>query len=431
MLGGYLLFYFALSLLGPDYYCILEYRLGIFKYYLEYAMLMNRKTRDLLKKALDRQAVVALIGPRQVGKTTLALEVCQELGALYLDLEVSADRHKLLYPALLLSQYQDRLVILDEIHRMPELFPILRGLIDQAKKTGNTKGRYLILGSASMDLLKQANESLAGRIEYVYLTPFHMAEIAAYAENYYSKLWLRGGLPGSYLAHSDQDSLVFRKNLIRTYLEQDILQFRGRIPVATLERFWTLLAHNQGDLLNASRLAASLALCGPTISKYVGLLVDLLLVRRLQPFATLAKRQVKAPKIYIRDSGLLHALLGLATYHELASHPIVGGSFEGFVIDNLVSVLSDRCHTSFYRSSGGAEIALILELPKGLGIWAIDIKHSLAVRPSKSLSYALQVVKPDRCFVVYAGKERYKIAKNIEVISLEALRAILQHTIDG
>ena len=393
-------------------------------------MLINRKTYSRLKKALARQAAVALIGPRQVGKTTLALEVGQAFGAIYLDLEASADRNKLLDPALFLSQYQDRLVILDEIHRMPELFPTLRGLIDQARRAGNPTGRYLILGSAAMDLLQQASESLAGRIEYVYLPPLHVAEVAAYEENYYHKLWLRGGFPGSYLAHSDQDSLVFRRNFIRTYLERDIPQFGFRIPAATLERFWTMLAHTQGSLLNASRLAASLAVSVPTISKYVDLLVDLLLVRRLQPFATnLTRRQVKSPKIYISDSGLLHALLGLATYHELASHPIVGGSFEGFVIENLVSVLSDKGRASFYRSSSGAEIDLILELPKGLGIWAIEIKRGLAVRPSRGLYHALQVMKPARCFLVYAGKEHYKVAENIEVISLEALCDMLQHMI--
>lgn len=395
-------------------------------------MLVNRNTYNLVKKALSRQAAVVLIGPRQVGKTTLALEVCQDLGAIYLDLEANADRSKLLDPDLFLSQYQDRLVILDEIHRMPDLFRTLRVLIDRARRVGNPTGRYLILGSASMDLLQQSSESLAGRIEYVYLTPLQLTEVAAYEANYHNKLWLRGGFPGSYLARNDQDSLVFRRNFIHTYLERDIPQFGFRIPAATLERFWTMLAHTQGSLLNASRLAASLAVSVPTINKYVDLLVDLLLVRRLPPFAAnLTKRQVKSPKIYLSDSGLLHALLGLTTYDELASHPIVGCSFEGFVIENLVSILSDQGLASFYRSSNGAEIDLILELPRGLGIWAIEIKRGLAVRPSRGLYHALQDIRPARCFVVYAGKEHYKIAENIDVVSLEALCAMLRHTIDG
>ncbi|MEM7382888.1 MAG: ATP-binding protein [Bacteroidota bacterium] len=395
-------------------------------------MLVHTKTYNLLIKALSRQAAVALIGPHQVGKTTLALAVGHALGALYLDLKVSADRNKLADPALFLSQYQDRLVILDEIRHMPELLPTLRELIDQASRTGAPTGRYLILSSASMDLLQPSSESLAGRMEYVYLNPLHLEEVTAYEENYYNRLWLRGGFPGSYLAHSDQDSLVLRRNFIRRYLERDAPRFGFRIPTATLERFWNMLAHDQGGFLNTSKLGASLALSGPTISKYIRRLAALLLIRPLQPFVTnRARRQVKAPKIYIRDSGLLHASLGITSYQELVSHPIVDSSFAGFVIESLLSALSNQGRASIYNSSGGAEIDLILELPKGLGVWAIDIRHSIIVRPAKSLTYALQIVKPDRCFVVYAGKEHYKIAGNIEVIGLEALLALLQRTIEG
>lgn len=392
-------------------------------------MFIERTVYQLLKKALARQAAVALIGPRQVGKTTLAIELGKELGALYLDLEASSDRNKLFDPELFLSHYQNRLVILDEIHRVPELFQTLRGLIDRARRAGNPTGRYLILGSASVELLKQSSESLAGRIEYIPLNPLNLSEVATRREDYYNTLWLRGGFPGSYLANNDQDSLIFRKNFIRTYLERDIPQFGFRIPAETLERFWTMLAHTQGGLLNASRLAASLAVSVPTISKYVDLLVDLLLVRRLQPFsANIAKRQVKSSKIYIRDTGLLHALLGLASYSDLASHPVVGSSFEGFVIENLVSVLPDRSRVSFYRSSSGAEIDLVLELPKDLGLWAIEIKRGLTARPDRGFYHAIKDIKPTQCFVVYAGNERYKIAENIEAISLEELCTIVQRS---
>ena len=394
-------------------------------------MLFERTAYSLLKKSLARQAAVALIGPRQVGKTTLALEVGQEFGALYLDLEASADRAKLFDPALFLGQYQDRLVILDEIHRMPELFQTLRGLIDRARRAGKPTGRYLILGSASLDLLRQSSESLAGRIEYIQLNPLNSLEVATHNEDYYNTLWVRGGFPGSCLAKDDQDSLAFRRNFIRTYLERDVPQFGFRIPAETLERFWTMLAHTQGGLLNASKLAAGLAVSIPTISRYIDLLVDLLLVRRLQPcYTNLAKRQVKSPKIYIRDTGLLHALLGLGTYQDLAGHPVVGGSFEGFVIENFMSVLADRGRASFYRSSSGAEIDLILELPQDLGIWAIEIKRGLTARPDKGFYHAIEDIKPSRCFVVYAGKERYKLAENIEAISLKELCILLQRSVN-
>lgn len=396
----------------------------------QYAMLIKRETLQTLKKALARQAAVALIGPRQVGKTTLALEVGRELDAIYLDLESNADRDKLFDPELFLSQYRDRLIILDEIHRMPELFQTLRGLIDRARREGQPAGRYLILGSASVSLLRQASESLAGRIEYIHLEPLNLLEVGTKEEHALNTLWLRGGFPDSFLAQNDHNSLVFRNNFIRTYLERDIPQFGFRIPAETLGRFWTMLAYTQGSLLNASRLAAGLSVSVPTISKYVDLLVDLLLVRRLQPFhAHIAKRQVKSPKIYVRDTGLLHALLGLESYHDLAGHPVVGSSFEGFVIENLMSVLPYQSRASFYRSRGGAEIDLLLELPKQLGTWAIEIKRGLRARPDRGFYHAIADVAPSKCFVVYAGRERYKIAENIEAISLHELSTLLRGSI--
>ena len=284
----------------------------------------------MVQDALERQAAVALIGPRQVGKTTLAIAIGEGAGALYLDLEAKEDRAKLSDAALFLRAFEDRLVILDEIHRAPELFQTLRGLIDLGRRHGRRHGRFLILGSASIDLLRQSGESLAGRIAYVEMGPLNVLEAGA-DEATRTSLWVRGGFPDSTLARSDAESLVIRKDFIRSYLERDVPQFGPRIPAVTLERLWTMLAHGQGTLLNASRLAAGLSVSAPTVTRYIDLLCDLLLVRRLPPFhANTGKRLVKSPKVYVRDSGIVHALLGLEDYAEIAGHPVVRASWEGF-----------------------------------------------------------------------------------------------------
>lgn len=296
------------------------------------------------------KAAVAVIGPRQVGKTTLALEIAHRRPAIYLDLEATVDREKLSDPVLFLDRHVDKLVVLDEIHRMPALFEALRGIIDTGRRSGHRTGRFLILGSASIDLLRQSGETLAGRIEYVDLTPLCATEIDS--DDAPRRLWVRGGFPDSYLASNDADSLRIRQSFIRTYLERDVPMFGPRIPAETLERLWIMLAHNQGTLLNASRLANSLAVSAPTVTNYLGLLVDLLLVRRLPPFhANVKKRLVKSPKTYIRDSGLVHALLGIETHDELLGHPVVGASWEGFVIENLLAVAPNRARASFYRTA--------------------------------------------------------------------------------
>jgi uncharacterized protein len=379
----------------------------------------------LVQEALARQAAVALIGPRQVGKTTLALEIGKSTEALYLDLETRADRSKLADPALFLQAYQDRLVILDEIHRVPELFQELRGLIDQGRRRGKRTGRFLILGSASMDLLQQSGESLAGRIEYVEMDPLSVLEAAEHIEGV-NRLWVRGGFPDSFLAESDEASFAFRRNFIRTYLERDVPQFGRRIPAETLERLWTMLAHNQGTLLNASKLASSLSVSAPTVTSYIDLLVDLLLVRRLRPFhSNTGKRLVKSPKVYVRDSGLVHALLGIEDYNALAGHPVVGASWEGFVIENLLAAAPARTTPSFYRTSAGAEIDLILELTGKHGLWAIEIKKGLAVSPSKGFHIAREDLKPRRSFVVYSGEDRYPISEGVEMISIREMASLL------
>jgi hypothetical protein len=387
--------------------------------------MIRRRAHGRIEQALGRQAAVAVIGPRQVGKTTLALALGRERDALYLDLESRNDRAKLGEPELFLKQYEDRLVILDEIHRTPELFQVLRGIIDESRRRKKRTGRFLILGSAAIDLLRQSGESLAGRIEYVNLNPLDVLEAAPDADAL-TRLWVRGGLPDSFLADSDADSFAYRRNFIRTYLERDVPQFGPRIPAETLERLWIMLAHNQGGLLNASKLAAGLSVSAPTVTGYIDLLVDLLLVRRLRPFhGNTGKRLVKSPKVYVRDSGLVHALLGISDYNDLTGHPVVGMSWEGFAIENLLAVAPDRTMASFYRTAAGAEIDLLLELPGKHGLWAIEIKRALAVRSERGFHNAREDVRPARSFVVHAGEDRYPVSEGIEAISLRELASIL------
>lgn len=382
--------------------------------------MIPRRVEKFIQAALSRQAAVALIGPRQVGKTTLAISIAEHIDSLYLDLEDRADREKLSDPRLFLSQYDTRLVVLDEIHRVPELFLALRGLIDKGRRDGKGKGRFLLLGSAAIELLRQSGESLAGRIAYVDMGPFDILEVAGDATKA-TDLWVRGGYPDSYLAADNEESLALRRDFIRTYLERDVPMFGLRLPAETLERLWTMLAHSQGTLLNASRLAASLSVSAQTVTRYIDLLVDLLLVRRLQPYhANLKKRLVKSPKVYVRDSGLLHALLGISDHNALCGHPVVGASWEGFVIENLLAAAPSRTHASFYRTSAGAEIDLLLELPGG-ALWAIEIKLGTAPKCERGFHLAREDVRPDRSFVLYSGHERYPIASEIEAISPEEL----------
>ena len=379
--------------------------------------MLSRLVTDQVGEALDRQAAVALIGPRQVGKTTLALEIGTSRNALYLDLEDLDDRNRLSSPVLFLENAEDRLVILDEIHRMPELFQSLRGVIDKGRRKGKGKGRFLILGSASLDLLRQSGETLAGRVAYINLGPFSPLEIED-TRPARERLWLRGGFPDSYLAGSDRESLALRKDFIRTYLERDVPMFGPRIPATTLERLWTMLAHRQGTLLNASELARALEVSTQSVTRYIDLLCDLLLIRRLPPFhANIGKRLVKSPKVYVRDSGLVHALLGIETLEQLAGHPVVGRSWEGFVLESLLSVLPWRSSAFFYRTSGGAEMDLVLEHNNG-SLWAIEVKRSLSAKVERGFHSAYEDIKPERAFLVHAGEDRYPVSANLEAISL-------------
>lgn len=379
-------------------------------------MIPRLVTQDL-EEALQRQAAVALLGPRQVGKTTLALELGRTRDALYLDLEDRDDRNRLTNPVLFFEHAEDRLVILDEIHRVPELFETLRGVIDKGRRKQKGKGRFLILGSASIDLLRQSGETLAGRIAYIDMGPLSALEIED-ARTARERLWLRGGFPDSYLASSDHDSLALRKDFIRTYLERDVPMFGPRIPATTLERLWTMLAHRQGSPLNASQLARALEVSTQSVSRYIDLLSDLLLVRRLAPYhANIGKRLVKSPKVYVRDSGVVHALLGLETLEQLAGHPVVGMSWEGFVLETLLSVLPWRASAFYYRTAAGAEIDLIIEHKDGT-LWAVEIKRALSAKPGRGFHQACADLNPVRAYVVHAGEERYPLADTLEAISL-------------
>ena len=325
-----------------------------------------------------------------------------------------------------LAEHADKLVILDEIQRTPELFQSLCGLIDAGRRRGQGKGRFLVLGSASNDLLKQSSESLAGRIRYLELAPLDAGEVGRDRLN---TLWLRGGFPESLLADSDAASLRWRVDFIRTYLERDIPQLGPRIPAETLRRLWTMLSHQQGGLLNTAALARALAVDGKTVAAYLDLLVHLLLVRRLAPWhGNVRKRLVKSPKVYVRDSGLVHALLGIEDREALLAHPVSGGSWEGMAIESLIAAAPSGTEAFFFRSSAGAEIDLLLKLPGQRKPWAIEIKRGLAPKIERGFHSACDTVRPQQRRVVYGGVERFPLADGVDALSLPDLCAELSRT---
>ena len=301
--------------------------------------MIKRRIEKIVQDALQRSPSVALMGPRQVGKTTIALNISESTPSIYLDLESRLDLEKVRDIAVFHQDNSDKLIILDEVQRLPQVFAPLRGIIDKERRKGKKTGQFLFLGSASIDLLQQSSESLAGRIAYIELYPVDALEYAGNSLDKLNSLWLRGGFPESLLAQSDKDSMQWRFDFTKTYMERDIPQLGPRIPAETLERFWTMLAHNQGSVLNAAHLARNLDVSGVTIGRYLDLMADLLLVRRLKPWTfNIGKRLVRSPKIYVRDSGITHALLNIGSYNDLLGHPVVGGSWEGFVIENIMSV---------------------------------------------------------------------------------------------
>jgi predicted AAA+ superfamily ATPase len=381
-------------------------------------MTIERRAEPLVKTLLEQSPAVVLTGPRQVGKTTLALDLAELRPSTYLDLESEADRARLTEPELYLADHEDELLVLDEIQRLPGLFEALRGAIDRGRRTGKSTGRFLLLGSASLELLAQSGESLAGRISFAELTPFDVTEVGG---DQLDRLWVRGGFPDSFLAAGDEASLRWRRDFVRTYLERDIPQLGPRIPAETLRRLWTMLAHNQGGLLNAANVARGLGVSGATVGNYLDLMVDLLLVRRLPPrLANVGKRLVRSPKVYVRDSGILHALLGIADKEALLGHPVIGASWEGMAIETLIALAGEAAEPSFYRTSGGAEIDLVLSWADGRE-WAIEVKRTLAPKLERGLRSAIEDVGPERGFVVYPGHERYPLGKDIEAIGLPEL----------
>jgi uncharacterized protein len=405
---------------------------------LDYLEFKRQVLPDLIALMQEFPAV-AILGPRQVGKTTLAHEVAaQKFGALsprYLDLELPNDLAQLDDPVAFFAAHADRLVILDEVQRLPGLFAVLRAVIDQRRRAGARSGQFLLLGSASIDLLAQSSETLAGRLAYLELPGFVVTELPATQAAVPGALWLRGGFPDSYLARSDAASLRWRDQFITTYLERDIPLLGPRIPAQTLRRLWTMLAYEQAQVLNAARLASSMGVSGQTIARYIDLLSDLLLVRRLQPWARQSsKRLVKTPKVYVRDSGLVHALLGLSNSRELLSHPVSGGSWEGWIIENLLACAPASTPASYYRTVVGAEIDLLLELP-GQALWAIEIKRSSAPTVSKGFHLGCADVGATRKLVVSSANAHFPMAGGIEHVPLldlmRQLLAIRQNQASG
>lgn len=384
-------------------------------------VIIPRLVQPKVAQLLEHFPAVALLGPRQVGKTTLALSLAEALGesALYLDLELPSDRAKLSDPELYLNQHEDRLVILDEIHRVPGIFETLRSLIDRRRRKGNRSRHFLLLGSASIDLLHQSAETLAGRIAYEELTPLSVAEVAHSGPNAANHLWVRGGFPDSFLAASDENSFRWRTAFIQTYLERDVPVLGPRIPAETLRRYWQMLAHNQSQMLNAAQLASGLGVSGHTVARYLDIMVDLLLVRRLQPWATNAKKRlVRTPKVYVRDSGLLHALLDIRDMETLMGHPVVGASWEGMLIENILDTLPATARSTFYRSAAGAEIDLVVEF-NAKDRWAIEIKRSISnPAPQKGFYIGCKDIRATRQIVLYPGDEKFNLDAKTEVMPL-------------
>jgi predicted AAA+ superfamily ATPase len=387
--------------------------------------MIERQLLPTLTIALADYPAVALLGARQVGKTTLARQIGDTRQAVYLDIERPSDRQKLTDAQAYLSLHSQRLVILDEVQHMPELFPVLRSLIDEGRRSGQPTGRFLLLGSATGELLRQSGESLAGRVAYLELSPLQPPELPAEQQN---TLWLRGGFPDSLLASSETKSLDWRQNLISTYLERELPSYGSRLSAQTLRRLWTMLAHLQGGLLDVSQLAKGLMIDAKTVHRYLDMLGDLMLLRKLPPWhSNLGKRLVKSPKVYVRDSGLLHALLGLTSHDALLAHPVVGNSWEGFVIETLLNAAPREAQFGFYRSSNGAEIDLVIDAP-GQGLVAIEVKKSPSAKPRRGFYSACEDLQPAHKFLVHGGadNEAYPVGDGVMAISLRGLANRLQ-----
>jgi predicted AAA+ superfamily ATPase len=380
----------------------------------------QRQSQQRLIQHLQQFPAVGLLGPRQVGKTTLAFaQKALYPDALYLDLELPSAQRQLDDPEAFLMAHAQQLVILDEVQRMPELFGILRGVIDQRRRMGQGSGQFLLLGSATGVLMQQSSESLAGRVAYVELPPLQASEIFTEQPRIadLNALWVRGGFPLSWKAQTDADSMTWREVFISTYLEKDIPALGPRIPATTLRRLWTMLAHHQGELLDLSKLAAALAISGQTVSRYIDLLCDLMLVRRLPAWhGNVGKRLIRSPKVYVRDSGLVHALLGLSNGDALLSHPVAGSSWEGFVLEQLINA-APQAEASFYRTSNGAEVDLVLSF-RNQQTWVIEVKRSSAPSVSRGFYQAATDLDAVRKLLVAPVEQTYAIKDGIEVVDV-------------
>ena len=384
-------------------------------------MIQRTALSNILQNALARSRVVVLAGPRQSGKTTLARELLQEDSVNYFDLEDPASLARLDEPMTALGPLHG-LVVIDEVQRRPDLFPVLRVLADRK----NAPARFLILGSASGDLLRQTSESLAGRMERVTIGGFSLQELGAEAEQ---TLWLRGGFPLSCLAGSEADSLAWRKNFIQTLLERDFPQWGVRVPAIALQRFWTMLAHYHGQTWNAAEPARALGVNESTTRRHLDLLTDAFMVRQLQPFhANLRKRQVKAPKIYLRDSGLLHQLLGIDSLKALLSHPKAGASWEGFVIEQVL-LTEPHDEAFFWATHQGAEIDLILR--RGNALFGVECKRTDTPRLTPSIRTALADLGLKRVIVLYPGAKRFPIAERVDAVPLQTLAGVMPLFAEG
>lgn len=382
--------------------------------------MIERWIKNKLINSMGRSAAVALLGARQVGKTTLSKSIAQDLNILYLDLESPRDRAKLQDPEVFLEENSDKLIILDEIQRVPEFFMVLRGVIDNNRQKGRRTSQFLLLGSASKDLLRQSAESLAGRISYLEMSGINLLEIDNGRQNI-RNLWLRGGFPESYLSPNHEIAMEWLEDIIQTIIERDVPQMGFTSSSETLRRLWTMLAHLQGETINASKLAANLEVRRSSINEYIDILSGLILVRRLNPWhSNIKKRMVKSPRYYIRDSGILHRLLGILDHDTLLSHPILGKSWEGFVIENIHSVLPRLAETYYYRTAAGAEIDLIIKMPNQ-DIWAIEIKYGHAPVIGKHFKQTCHDVGATAQFVVYGGDDEFPVGDGVRVISLNRI----------
>lgn len=387
--------------------------------------MLDRMITQHLLEEIDLNPAVVLLGARQVGKTTLAKKVSQYIPAIYLDLESPSDLSRLDDPVGFLRGSRDKLIIIDEIQRAPDLFMALRGVIDENRFAGKEGNQFLLLGSASMDLMRQSSQSLAGRISYVDMSGANILE-AGYSNKH--KLWLRGGFPNIYLAKNDEVAMSRLEYLIRSYLERDIPQMGFNVPAARLRKLWTMLAHLQGEQVNYSKLASNLEVDRKSVNYYIDILINLLLVRRIEPWhSNIKKRLVKSPRYYIRDSGILHRLLGIGSQDALSSHPALGKSWEGFVVENILSVLSCLAEAYFYRTAAGAEIDLVIKMPN-MEIWAVEIKYGLSPKISKHYSQICDDVGATQKFIVYGGDDEFMISGGVRMISLaKIMEKIAQH----